>query len=202
MSDYIVGLTGGIGSGKSTVADEFARLGADLVDADVIARDAVKPGSKCLKAIVEKFGVGILLGDYTLDRPQLRILTFSNLENRQWLNRLLHPAIRSEMLWQLHAAESAYCILVAPLLFENKLERFISTSLVVDVPIETQIARTCNRDNVDESQVKSIIAAQIERDERLAKADDVIDNNLPWTQVKQQIPILHAKFMAFSKNPT
>ncbi|MFT4925558.1 MAG: dephospho-CoA kinase [Phenylobacterium sp.] len=202
MSNYIVGLTGGIGSGKTTVTDEFERLGITVVDADVIARTVVEPGSDCLNAIAAQFGPDILLQDGTLNRGQLRSLIFADVDKKQWLNALMHPAINQLMLQQLKQAQSPYCILVAPLLFENKLERYVNTTVVVDIPEEIQIQRTSSRDDVSVEQVKNIIKAQISRNERLQKADDVIDNNQSWTQVVQQIPLLHAKYMAFCEQQT
>ncbi len=202
MSKYIVGLTGGIGSGKTTVADEFARLGITLVDADVIARDIVKPESDCLKAIVKQFGQQMLLPDQTLDRGALRAAIFSDPDKKQWLNALMHPAIREQILKELGEAESDYCFLVAPLLFENQLEKYVHNSVVVDVPEQVQISRTASRDNVSTEQVKNIIKAQINRTDRLAKADVVINNDLPWAEVKPQIEQLHAKYMALSKKKT
>jgi dephospho-CoA kinase len=202
LSKYIVGLTGGIGSGKTTVADEFARLGITLVDADVIARDVVKPGSNCLNAIVKQFGEQMLLPDQTLDRAQLRTAIFSDADKKRWLNALMHPAIREQMLKELSEAESDYCFLVAPLLFENQLEQYVHSSVVVDVPEQVQVSRTTSRDDVSTEQVKNIIKAQISRADRLAKADVVINNNLPWAEVKPQIEQLHAKYMALSKKKT
>jgi dephospho-CoA kinase len=201
MSDYIVGLTGGIGCGKTTVADEFAKLGIEIVDADVIARDIVKPGSFCLNAIVDEFGGQMLQANKTLDRARLRTLIFSQPDKKQWLNALMHPQIRKETLYQLGQAQSPYCLLVAPLLFENKLEKLTNRTLVIDVPESIQIDRTTGRDKVSQQQVESIIKAQIPRDARLAKADDAIDNTQPWQQVKQQIPLLHAKYLDLSKFP-
>lgn len=202
MSQFIVGLTGGIGSGKTTVANEFKRLGVELVDADIIARDVVKPGTVCLNAIAEKFSPGILLPDGNLDRARLRTLIFNHADNKRWLNELMHPAIRTELLQQLARTKSPYCILIAPLLFENQLEQQVNRSLVVDVPEAVQRLRTAQRDNVTQSEVENIIKAQIKRTERLKKADDIINNVLPWAQVKQQILPLHRKYMAFlNKQP-
>ena len=195
-------MTGGIGSGKTTVADEFSRLGITLVDADVIARDVVKPGTDCLKAIVKQFGEQMLLPDQTLDRVQLRTAIFSDPDKKQWLNALMHPAIREQMLKQLEEAESAYCFLVAPLLFENQLEKYVHSSVVVDVPEQVQVSRTTSRDDVSTEQVKNIIKAQISRSDRLAKADVVINNDMPWAEVKPKIEQLHAKYMALSKKKT
>lgn len=202
MSDFIVGLTGGISCGKTTVAEQFERLGVDLVDADVIAREVVQPGSECLNAIVAQFGEGILLADGNLNREQLRALIFSDPDKKQWLDNLMHPAIRTEIEKQLKAATSDYCMLVAPLLFENKLERYCNLILVADVPEHIQIQRTCARDGVSVEQVESIIKSQVSRTERLNKADHIIDNLLPKIQVEQQIPRLHAKYVDFSKKHT
>ena len=202
MSKFIVGLTGGIGSGKTTIANEFAKLGVTLVDADIVARDVVKLGSPCLKAIEGKFGKQILMADNTLDRSQLRKLIFADESNKQWLNDLMHPLIREQMLHALKQATSTYCILVAPLLFENNLQKLTDTTLVIDVPEQVQLSRTCHRDKVDEQQVKSIIASQINRDERIARADQVIDNTQSLSAVYQQIDLLHTKYIALSKQKT
>jgi dephospho-CoA kinase len=126
-------------------------------------------------------------------------LIFADADTKQWLNDLMHPAIREQMLLELKQAQSDYCILVAPLLFENKLERFADTTLVIDVPEQVQLARTIERDNVNQQQVENIIKSQVSRAERLEKADDVIDNDQPLTGVYQQIGQLHAKYVALSK---
>jgi dephospho-CoA kinase len=202
VSQFIVGLTGGIGSGKTTIANEFAKLGVELVDADIVARDIVKPDTDCLKAIKVKFGEQILLADGTLDRAQLRTLIFSDIDKKQWLNNLMHPAISKQMLLALKQAKSAYSILVAPLLFENNLERFTDTTLVVDVPEQIQLSRTSQRDNVSQEQVQRIIQSQISRDDRLTKASQVIDNNQPLPIVYQKISQLHVKYIALSKQKT
>ncbi len=198
MSRFIVGLTGGIGSGKTTVANEFIRLGAQAVDADIVAREVVAPGSECLEAIAVKFGPEILLADGQLNRSELRAQIFADQNKKQWLNQLMHPAIRQLMLQQLNAADSPYVLLIAPLLFENGLERYTNLNVVVDVPEQVQLERTCQRDAVDHEQVKSIIASQISRQQRLAKADEIVDNDRPWPQVANDIAFLHQKFMQLS----
>lgn len=198
MSQFIIGLTGGIGSGKTTVANEFINLGIDAVDADVVAREVVAPGSECLNAIVQHFGDTMLLPGGDLNRAALRELIFADEDKKRWLNQLMHPAIRTLMLKQLTAAKSPYCLLIAPLLFENGLERYTQLNLVVDVPEQTQIERTTGRDNVSAEQVHSIINSQISRQQRLAKADEIVDNSRPWPEVAAQIKPLHEKFLELS----
>lgn len=199
MSNFIVGLTGGIGSGKTTVADELIKMGVDAVDADVVAREVVAPGSECLGKIVDKFGPDMLLEDGSLNRSALRALIFADEHHKTWLNNLMHPAIRQSMLNQLQQSQSPYCLLIAPLLFENGLEHYTQLNVVVDVPENVQIARTAGRDNVSEEQVQSIINAQISRQERLAKADEIVDNDRPWPEVAAQLPLLHQKLLSLSK---
>ncbi|MGK0411523.1 MAG: dephospho-CoA kinase, partial [Shewanella psychromarinicola] len=146
LNKYVVGLTGGIASGKTTVANLFAEYGIDLVDADVIAREVVSIGSDGLKAIVQHFGQSLLLTDGSLDRAALRAQVFDNPQQRLWLNNLLHPMIRQKMLNQVQASASAYVIMVVPLLFENHLDSLVNTTLVVDIAPELQISRTMQRD--------------------------------------------------------
>lgn len=198
MSRFIVGLTGGIGSGKTTVANEFIKMGIEAVDADIVAREVVEPGSPCLDAIVEQFGQQMLLSDGSLDRAQLRSIIFADPAKKQWLNELMHPAIRKEMFKQLEQAQSPYVLLIAPLLFENALERFTDCDIVVDVPETVQIERTVGRDNVSEAQVKSIIESQIPRTQRLSKADEIVDNDRAWPEVTQKLATLHQKLLAKS----
>lgn len=192
---YIVGVTGGIGSGKTTVTDRFASHGIEVIDADVIARDVVAPGSDALQQIAEHFGADVLLTDGSLDRAQLRKLVFADSDEKEWLNQLLHPLIRHRIEDTLQSASSAYCILVAPLLLENKLDAMVDRVLVVDVSEETQIERTMRRDNNSAEQVAAIMAAQIEREQRLAAADDCIDNELPLPEVYDQIDALHQQYL-------
>ncbi|MBT1443998.1 dephospho-CoA kinase [Shewanella sp. JM162201] len=199
MSQFILGLTGGIGSGKTTVANLFAKKGITLVDADVIARDVVMPGTQGLAAIANHFGEGVLLPDGSLNRQALRERVFSAPGERLWLNGLLHPIIRSEMLDAAKKATSEYVILVVPLLFENGLDRLVDRTLVVDVEPSRQISRTARRDGVSEAQVANILASQISRDERLAKADDVINNNTDnkedFAGLESQVTALHQRYL-------
>ena len=196
---YVVAITGGIGSGKTTIANQFAELGVDVVDADVIAREVVEPGTPALAAIADHFGPDVITPDGQLDRRRLREQVFSNPSAKAWLNALLHPLIRSEMLRQCAAARSPYCLLVVPLLVENKLTGLATRVLVVDVDEATQIERTCRRDGVTSEQAKAIIAAQASRSERLAAADDVIENaNDSEMAIKARILTLHETYLAFA----
>lgn len=198
MSQFIVGLTGGIGCGKTTVSNEFAKHNICIVDADVVARQMVAPGSQCLAAISEKFGPQILLPDGNLNRATLRQAIFANPQDKQWLDNLMHPAIRQQMQDELNNATSTYAILSAPLLFENGLDKMVDVTLVVDIPEQIQIERTTARDNVDSEQIKNIIKVQIDRNSRREKADYIIDNNEPWVKVQPQIALLHQKFIALT----
>ncbi|CAJ1789442.1 Dephospho-CoA kinase [Aeromonas jandaei] len=196
---YVVAITGGIGSGKTTVANQFAELGIDVVDADVIAREVVESGTPALAAIADHFGPDIITPDGQLDRRRLREQVFSNPSAKAWLNALLHPLIRSEMQRQCAATRSPYCLLVVPLLVENKLTGLANRVLVVDVDEATQIERTCRRDGVTPEQAKAIIAAQASRSERLAAADDVIENlNGSEMAIKARILTLHETYLAFA----
>ncbi|MGF1807171.1 dephospho-CoA kinase, partial [Aliivibrio sifiae] len=175
---YVIAITGGIGSGKTTVADTFYKNhNIDLVDADVIAREVVEPNTIGLTKIIEHFGKSILLENGYLNRSELRQRIFSSPDEKKWLNDLLHPLIREEMLRQLSLAQSEYVILVVPLLVENQLQYLANRILVVDVLEQTQINRTVNRDKVNQEQVKAILASQASRAERLAIADDIIKND-------------------------
>ena len=199
MSDFILGVTGGIGSGKTTVTNAFSDWGITIVDADIVARDVVAPGSPCLKDIEKRFGPEILQADGTLNRGALRDIIFNSDEQKSWLNNLMHPVIRETMQSQLIAADSPYCILSAPLLLENKLEKYCDRVLVVDVPVEIQVSRTCNRDTVEASHVNAIINAQINRDERLNRADDIVDNSGNLESLMQQLPPLHEQYLEMAR---
>lgn len=198
----LIGLTGGIGSGKSTVADKFKQLGVNFVDADIVAREVVVPGSACLTAIVEHFGAHLLDTNGQLKRAALRQHIFSDLAAKQWLEALLHPVIRQHLLAQLAASKSAYTLLVAPLLLENGLNKLVHRVLVVDVSEQHQLARTMLRDSNNAEQVEAIIKSQLSRDERLAAADDIIDNNGAANQLNEQILTLHQKYMELSLKMT
>lgn len=195
---FVVGLTGGIGSGKTTVANAFFRQGITVIDADIIARQVVEPGCDALRAIVEKFGPKILHPDGTLNRSTLREYIFSNDDNKAWLNALLHPIIRQIMVSQIKTVTSAYCLLVVPLLTENGLETLCNRVLVVDASKKNQIQRTIARDNQSIKQVQNIIASQANREARLAIADDVLKNDKSERELITQVTVLHRKYLALA----
>lgn len=196
---YVVGLTGGIGSGKSTVANLFAELGVEVIDADLIAREVVEPGEPALAAIAEHFGPDVIDGGGRLDRRALRERVFAAPAQKDWLNALLHPLIRERMIAACAAARSPYCLLVVPLLVENRLTTLTDRVLVVDVSPEQQLARTMKRDRSDEQQIRAIMAAQASREQRLAAADDVVDNNDPdLAGIKAAVTALHQKYLALA----
>ncbi|MBE1298745.1 MAG: dephospho-CoA kinase [Alteromonadaceae bacterium] len=199
MNTFIVGLTGGIGSGKTTVSDLFNALGITIVDADVIAREVVAPGSDGLRAIVTRFGDTILDALGHLDRAKLRTIVFSQEREKQWLNGLLHPLIREQMVAQCHAAKSPYVILSVPLLIENNLQTMVNRTLVVDVSRESQIQRTANRDGVGVEQIESILASQCDRETRLQAADDVISNEGDVSSLNEQVADLHEKYLTLAQ---
>lgn len=197
---FVVGLTGGIASGKTTVANLFHQYFAiDIVDADLVARQVVQPGSVGLSAIVDHFGPEILTANGELDRASLRARIFDQADEKAWLNQLLHPMIRQEMIEQLKTVTSAYALLVVPLLVENRLQTLCDRVLVVDVEEQTQIERTIQRDGVDEQQVRAILNAQATRQARLAIADDVVKNDAKDQNLLQQVTELHQKYLAMSK---
>lgn len=203
----IVGLTGGIGSGKSTIARLFAEHGVHWVDADDVAREVVEPGTPALKAIARHFGERILLGNGALNRAQLRTLIFQDEDERQWLEALLHPLIRERLLAQLQPRGShlsdywlPYTLLVSPLLLETDQHELVDRIVVIDVPVEVQVARTVARDTNTEAQIQRIIDAQMPREERRRRADHIIDNTpAPGSAVnsaKAQVAALHDQLSA------
>lgn len=188
---WILGLTGGIGSGKSAAAQCFVDLGVHLVDADNAARWVVEPGRPALGQIAEHFGASVLQADGSLNRSALRELIFKDPEQRVWLEGLLHPLIREEIRQYLARAESAYAILVSPLLLETSQHQMVQRVLVIDVPESVQIERTVLRDKTNEEQVRAILKAQASRDERLGRADDVIVNDRDPAWLKSEVERLH-----------
>ena len=195
---YTVALTGGIGSGKSTVAHAFARLGITIIDADIIARQVVEPNTPALNAIEAHFGRRVIQADGTLNRRQLRECIFSDSSEKAWLNALLHPIIHQETQRQIAAARSPYVLWVVPLLVENQLQHKADRTLVIDVSRETQIQRTMARDHVSREHAEQILAAQATREARLAVADDVIDNNGAPDAIASDVARLHAQYLTFA----
>ena len=191
---YTVAVTGGIGSGKSTVADAFSHLGVDVIDADIIARQVVEPGTPALQAIAAHFGSGLLHDDGTLNRRALREKIFAHPDDKTWLNALLHPLIQQETHRQIQAASSPYVLWVVPLLVENHLAAKADRVLVVDVPKETQIERTVSRDRVSREHAEHILAAQATREQRLAVADDVIENTGTPDAIASDVARLHDRY--------
>ncbi|TWC30819.1 dephospho-CoA kinase [Pseudomonas sp. SJZ079] len=183
---WILGLTGGIGSGKSAVAQYFVEQGVHLVDADHAARWVVEPGRPALAKIAEHFGSEVLQADGQLDRAALRARVFTDADERRWLEALLHPLIGQEIMQYLARAESPYAILVSPLLIESGQYRLTQRVLVVDAPEQLQVQRTMQRDHTSAEQVQAILKVQASREERLRHADDVLvnDRDLPWLQAE------------------
>lgn len=201
MSKFVVGVTGGIGSGKSMVTDRFHELGIEIVDADLASRAVVEPGKPALAAISDHFGAAILQPDGSLDRALLRAKIFADPAEREWLERLLHPLINGQIEAWLAASRSAYAILVSPLLLEIGQDRYVHRILVVDVPVELQVQRTVARDNNSEEQVRAIIASQTSREERLARADDVILNDGDLASLLAAVDGLHARYVQLADTP-
>lgn len=195
MSQFIVGVTGGIGAGKTAVTDIFQQLGIDVVDADVVAREVVQPGKPALAQLIDVFGEQMIQPDGELNRAKLRQLVFTDGAAKQQLNDIMHPAIRTELTQQLQQAKSAYAILAAPLLLENNLQSYINSLVVVDVPEELQLARASSRDQVQVQQIKAIMSSQCSRQQRLEQADHVIDNSGPLLALNEQVEDLHQQFM-------
>ena len=191
MKPWVLGLTGGIGSGKSAVVEEFGRLGVHWVDADHAARWVVEPGRPALASIVERFGETVLAQDGSLNRAALRGLVFRDAAQRKWLEELLHPLIRQEIAEHLARATSPYAIMVSPLLVESGQYRQVDRVLVVDVPEALQVERASRRDQSSEAQVRAILEAQASREERLRHADDVLINDRDRAWLRQEVERLH-----------
>ncbi|KPC34254.1 Dephospho-CoA kinase [Pseudomonas syringae pv. cilantro] len=188
---WILGLTGGIGSGKSAAAQCFINLGIDTVDADHAARWVVEPGRPALEQIATHFGNSVLQPSGELDRSALRKLIFENPEQRRWLEALLHPLVNQEIVSYLAKAKSPYAVLVSPLLIESGQSRMVQRLLVIDVPRQVQVERTMLRDGSSQEQVEAILKVQIQRDERLRHADDVLTNDRDHAWLTSEVERLH-----------
>jgi dephospho-CoA kinase len=188
---WILGLTGGIGSGKSAAAQHFIDLGVHTVDADHAARWVVEPGRPALEKIAEHFGPGVLQADGTLDRSALRTLIFEDTDERRWLETLLHPLIADEIAHHLGQAKSPYAILVSPLLIESGQYAMTQRILVIDAPERLQVERTLQRDQTSEQQVQAILKAQSSRQDRLSHADDVLVNDRDLAWLHSEVERLH-----------
>ncbi len=194
----VIGITGGIGSGKTAVTNEFNRLGINVVDADVAARTVVKKGKPALVKIKKHFGDDVLLETGELDRAALRKIVFEQPQQRKWLEQLTHPLIREEINQGLAQAKSPYVILVSPLLIESGQHKLVKRTLVIDVPETLQIERTVSRDANSKEQVKAIIQAQLPREQRLEHAQDVINNDQDLANLHEQIAVLHKQYLKMS----
>ena len=198
MSDFIVGLTGGVASGKSEVTRRFQARGVEVVDADVAAREVVEPGQPALARIAERFGAGMLLADGRLDRRQLRERVFADAQARRDLEAITHPAIRARVKAQAQAAPGPYAVVAVPLLAEAGRAAYpwMARVLVVDAPESLQHDRLMRRDGVDEALAARMIAAQASRTVRLAIADDVILNDGDPAHLDTAVAALHARYLA------
>lgn len=190
---FVVGLTGGIGSGKSAATSIFEELGIDVVDADLASREAVMPGSNALMKIHERFGDDILLEDKTLNRGKLREIIFDNSEEKIWLEQLLHPEIRDIIQSKLQSSTSEYVILVSPLLFETDQYDFCDLTILIDTSESSQITRTSKRDEVTEDSVKKIIQTQMSRENKLKLANIVINNDNTLEDLKKNVEKIHKR---------
>ena len=199
---FLVGLTGGIGSGKSAAANAFRELGTQVIDADRVAREVVEPGSKALDNIAERYGKNILLQNDSLDRSALRKIVFESPKEREWLESLTHPLIRQSITAQLASptklGESNYRILESPLLLETNQHEMVRRICLVDASLENQIKRVIDRDNSDEAQVRAIIASQMSREEKLTRVNDVIDNNGDFESLMLQVNQLHKQYQTIA----
>ena len=198
---FIVGLTGGIGSGKSAVSQLFEDLDIGVVDADICSRQVVEPGTPALEAIAEKFTDAILLDDGSLNRVALRKIVFEDPQQRVWLEQLTHPLIAAQIQRQLASCDSAYAMLVSPLLLETNQADYCNTVVVVDVPTDVQIVRASARDSTTTEQIKSIIKAQTSREARLEKADYVIENSGTLQDLEHKVSELHEQFLKIAARP-
>jgi dephospho-CoA kinase len=192
---YIVGLTGGIGSGKSTVAEAFKRLGIRVIDADQASRAVVEPGSNALSAIVNHFADQQLLVDGQLNRAALREIIFKNPEQKVWLEELLHPLIGQWIAEQIkQPSTSPYIILESPLLFETDQHKSVNITLLIDLPPELQKLRASQRDAVSAEQIEAIINTQMSRESKVSLADVIFDNSLTLESIDQRVLDLHCQF--------
>ena len=192
----VVGLTGGIGSGKSFVADLFAALGVPIIDVDDINRAITRPGQPCYQAIVQQFGQDVVGANGELDRREIRNIIFEDIAERRALEAILHPTIYQATIAAIQQQNAPYVIVVVPLLFEhNNFKSIVHRSLVVDCPVSVQLERVCQRDALTPLQAQHIIDAQMDRTQRVALADDVILNDGDPANVQLGVQALHAEYL-------
>lgn len=199
MAKFIIGLTGGIGSGKSAASHAFEKHNITVVDADQVARDVVAPGSEGLKKVAATFGEDILLADGQLNRPALRARIFNDPKQKQHLETILHPLIQARVFDLLAQAKSPYAIYAAPLLIESNGQHRVNRVAVVDVPEPLQRQRSAQRDQQSEQQIQAIMKTQLNRAERLSYADDVIDNSGDIASLEKQVEQLHQYYLKLSQ---
>ncbi|MCO8078495.1 dephospho-CoA kinase [Acinetobacter lwoffii] len=192
---FVLGLTGGIGSGKSAASQWFEAQGITVVDADVVAREVVAIGQPALTQIQQAFGDWVLLADGSLNRRALREYIFQSPEARKTLESITHPAIRTSIIQQLHAAQSPYAILVSPLLFETNQHELTQHTLLIDATIELQIERASQRDGQNIEQIRNIIAAQMSREQKQTMADDIVLNDGHLDHLYAHLRLLHQKYL-------
>jgi dephospho-CoA kinase len=195
----VIGLTGGIGSGKSTVAGLFAAHGVPIIDTDLLAREVTEPGKPALVDISKHFGASILHQDGSLNRAKLRDCIFNNENERVWLEKRLHPLIISHAQEALTKIQSPYAIVVIPLLFESDPINFIDRVLVVDSSEDNQIQRTITRDNTNREAVMAILKSQLNREKRLDQAHDIIQNDGSLENIHAQVDKLHQIYLQLSQ---
>lgn len=195
---FILGLTGGIGSGKSAASQWFETQGITVIDADIVAREVVAHGQPALEQIQQQFGDWVLLGNGELNRAALREYIFKEASARQQLEAITHPAIRASIIQQLTAATSPYVILVSPLLFETNQHQLTDRSLLIDAPVEHQIARASQRDGQSIQQIEKIIQVQMSREKKLTLAHDVVLNDGDLNHLYAQLEILHQNYLKLS----
>ena len=196
----VIGLTGGIGSGKTTAADIFSRLGAGVIDTDEIAHELTQPGGESISAIHQVFGESYITAEGALNRKEMRNLVFNDMNARRKLEAILHPLIRDEVARRVELSQAPYLIVVVPLLLETgHYQGIVQRILAVDCSEREQISRAAARSGMDEQAVRAIMAAQISRDERLRQADDVIVNNACLPSLERQVQALHGKYMRLAQ---
>ena len=193
-----VALTGGIGSGKSTIASKFQELGATIIDSDVISRDIVAPDKPCLNSIIDEFGSDLLNDDQTLNREKLRDIIFNDGAAKKILERILHPVIYQEIEAQASRVNYPYCLIVIPLLIETQTMNRFDRILLVDIAENLQLKRVANRDKTSNQTIEKIIKSQANRQQRLKYATDIIDNNLTIEELSETVTNLHEKYLKLS----
>lgn len=196
----IVGLTGGIGSGKSEASKRFAKRGVMVVDADIVAREVVEPGSAPLAQIAAHFGLDILDAAGNLNRSKLREIIFSDPTEKQWLESLLHPIINANIRHQLQNSTSAYSVLTSPILLETQQFQLVDRILVIDTSEQHQLERAGQRDKNNESQIKAIMQTQLSRQERCARATDIIQNHGSIDELDEQVEKLHQLYLELAQS--